>query len=137
MVRIIIVLSVVVAGILITACSSSDTASTESPETPPTTAPKTESTPPAAPIRQPTAVPATPTAATTAVAPTVAPAPTTAPVPTATTEPSDNLSTEDYGIGVDELAPLFQLPGARGEEYTLEQYRGEKNVVLVFYRAFW
>ena len=33
---------------------------------------------------------------------------------------------------------LFTLPnGADGELISLESYRGEKNVVLVFYRGFW
>ena len=31
----------------------------------------------------------------------------------------------------------FNLPSASGEDHSLASYRGESNVVLVFYRAFW
>lgn len=31
------------------------------------------------------------------------------------------------------VAPAFTLPGTADEEVTLSSYRGEKNVVLVFY----
>ena len=36
-----------------------------------------------------------------------------------------------------EMAQLFQLPNADGDLVSLESYRGDKNVVLVFYRGFW
>ena len=35
------------------------------------------------------------------------------------------------------MAPLFTLPSARGGEVSLAGFQGQKNVVLVFYRAFW
>ena len=36
------------------------------------------------------------------------------------------------------MAPTFELPDARdGLDVSLESYRGDKNVVLVFYRGFW
>ena len=35
------------------------------------------------------------------------------------------------------IAPKFELPGARGETVSLAAYAGDKNVVLVFYRGFW
>ncbi len=35
------------------------------------------------------------------------------------------------------IAPKFELPGARGETVSLASYAGDKNVVLVFYRGFW
>ncbi len=31
----------------------------------------------------------------------------------------------------------FTLPSIQGAEYTLSQFRGEKPVVVVFYRAYW
>ena len=34
-------------------------------------------------------------------------------------------------------APDFTLPSIQGSEYTLSQFRGEKPVVVVFYRAYW
>ena len=35
-------------------------------------------------------------------------------------------------------AHLFTLPNAQdGMQVSLESYRGQKNVVLVFYRGFW
>ncbi len=57
--------------------------------------------------------------------PTEAPEPTAAPTPPP--EPPEN------------AAPLFSLPNgaADGELVSLESYRGDKNVVLVFYRGFW
>jgi len=125
LVRIITVLSVVVASILLTACSGSDAASNEPTETAATTAPRVELPPTATPEPQPTS------------APTAATPPTSAAVPTATPGPDTEQSAEDYSSGVDDLAAPFQLPGARGEEYSLEQFRGDKNVVLIFYRAFW
>ena len=41
------------------------------------------------------------------------------------------------GANVGELAPDFQLPAASGADSALASYRGDKNVVVVFYRAFW
>ena len=41
------------------------------------------------------------------------------------------------GSDVGDLAPGFTLMSARAGDYTLESFRGDKNVVLVFYRAFW
>ena len=38
---------------------------------------------------------------------------------------------------VGDTAYRFDLPSAAGPSYSLESYRGESNVVLVFYRAFW
>ena len=42
-----------------------------------------------------------------------------------------------FGNDIDETAHPFMLPSALGQEYSLESFRGDKNVVLVFYRAFW
>ncbi len=47
-------------------------------------------------------------------------------------------STQDLGAGipaVGEPAPDFTLPSVWGDPVTLSSYRGEKNVVLLFYRT--
>ena len=36
-----------------------------------------------------------------------------------------------------DIAPMFTLPSASGDEVSLESFAGDKNVVLVFYRGFW
>jgi hypothetical protein len=38
---------------------------------------------------------------------------------------------------VTNLAPDFTLPSVQGTEYTLSQFRGDKPVAVVFYRAYW
>ena len=40
-------------------------------------------------------------------------------------------------VAVGTVAPDFTLPQYGGENVTLSQFRGDKNVVLVFYRGFW
>ena len=35
-------------------------------------------------------------------------------------------------LAVGDEAPDFKLPSQTGEEYTLSQYRGQKNVVVMF-----
>ena len=40
-------------------------------------------------------------------------------------------------VQVGDLAPDFVLPAFAGGVRQLSQYRGEKNVVLVFYRGHW
>jgi len=40
-------------------------------------------------------------------------------------------------LAVGEAAPDFTLPSFRGDTITLSQYRGEKTVLLVFYRGHW
>ena len=76
----------------------------------------------------PTAIPA-PT-----VAPTAVPTATKAP-PTAT--PAPTAFPEGVGTSVGDIAPGFTLKSATGGEHTLESYRGDKNLVVIFYRAFW
>lgn len=41
------------------------------------------------------------------------------------------------GNEVDDLAFAFTLPSAAGIDVSLDSFLGEKDVVLVFYRAFW
>ena len=40
-------------------------------------------------------------------------------------------------VAVGDVAPDFTLPQYGGGNVTLSQFRGNKNVVLVFYRGFW
>ena len=79
-----------------------------------------------------TSVPATVVAVATsndpAISDTVAPIPTpeaTEPVLINTPAPVAN------------LAPDFTLPSIQGPDYTLSSFRGEKPVLVVFYRAYW
>ena len=44
---------------------------------------------------------------------------------------------EGVGTNVGDMAPGFTLKSATGGEHTLESYRGDKNLVVIFYRAFW
>ena len=78
---------------------------------------------------------ATPTPAadrsTPADRPTAVPNPTAIPVPTATTAPPITFEDDE------DKAFAFNLPNAHGGQVSLDDYQGNKNVVLVFYRAFW
>jgi cytochrome oxidase Cu insertion factor (SCO1/SenC/PrrC family) len=40
-------------------------------------------------------------------------------------------------VGVGSMAPDFTLEVYRGDRFTLSQFRGSKNLVLVFYRGWW
>ena len=40
-------------------------------------------------------------------------------------------------VAVGDPAPLFTLESYHGDAISLEDYRGDKNVVLVFYRGHW
>jgi len=40
-------------------------------------------------------------------------------------------------IEVGQEAPAFSLPGSDGETYTLGDLRGEKDLVLIFFRGTW
>ena len=49
-----------------------------------------------------------------------------------------NLSGLDTGrVAVGDVAPDFSLTTYAGPVTTLSDYRGEKNVILVFYRGYW
>ena len=70
----------------------------------------------------------------------------TDPPPVATHIPTDVPATASpvptetplvVGPGVGELAPAFMLPSISGSEVSLESYRDDKNLIVVFYRAFW
>ena len=116
------------------ACGSADEVPTQEPqatEPPDATAVMTEANTPVATAAAPTAVmtePA-PTAAATATAPAATAAdPATEPAPTAAATAPPAL----------EMAQLFTLPSANGDlPVSLESYRGNKNVVVIFYRGFW
>ena len=49
-----------------------------------------------------------------------------------------DLSGLDTGrVAVGDVAPDFSLTSYAGPMTTLSDYRGEKNVILVFYRGYW
>ena len=54
------------------------------------------------------------------------------PQPTASPETSIMVGTD-----VGDTAPGFTLASTAGVDRSLESYRGDKNLVVVFYRAFW
>ena len=85
----------------------------------------------------PTAEPAatfTPTQVVNTATATPADTPTETP-PTPTVEPED--TERVVGTEVGDTAPGFVLASAAGPEFALESLRGEKSVVVIFYRAFW
>lgn len=48
------------------------------------------------------------------------------------------LSPADTGrVTLDDLAPDFTLASLGGDPVTLSDFRGQKDVVLVFYRGYW
>ena len=98
----------------------------------PTALPPTASPAPTEPSPTATLAPTATPVPTTAPTPTAIPTPTATPLPTATPTPSRQVGTD-----VGDLAPPFTLPSATGAEIPLESYRGDKLVVLVFYRGFW
>ena len=113
---------------------------------PPTATPTTAAAAPrsteASPDPTPTPVP--PTATPTSVLPTATPTPvpataTPTPVPPTPVPPTATPTSvpENVGTLVGDVAPGFMLAAATGSGQSLESYRGEKNVVVVFYRAFW
>ncbi|WP_101756843.1 peroxiredoxin [Oceanicoccus sp. KOV_DT_Chl] len=52
---------------------------------------------------------------------------------------SDNGYSDIAGINfaVGKPAPTFTIPGADGNKISLADYRGKKNVMLLFYRGYW
>ena len=76
-----------------------------------------------------------------APAATPAPEPKTSPPAAPSAVPSslgDNAQTESAALGESlEQAPSFTLPTVGGGTASLDSYLGKRNVVLVFYRAFW
>ena len=104
------------------------------PEPPPATPEPTPSHPPATPEPTPAPPPATPEP--TPAPPPATPEPTPAPPP-ATPEPTQEPPALVVGTNLGNLSPDFQLPAASGSDRSLASYRGDKHVVVVFYRAFW
>ncbi len=84
----------------------------------------------------PTAEPAA-TFTPTQVENTATAAPVDTPTETAlpTVEPDE--TERMVGTEVGDTAPGFVLASAAGPEFALESHRGEKSVVVIFYRAFW
>ncbi len=89
-----------------------------------TTAPTSTPAPTATAVPQPTEAP-TPTPE-----PRETPAPPATQPPTPTPEPEAPPSAE-----VGDMAPGFTLPSASGADVSLDSYRGDKSVVLVYYRG--
>ena len=104
-----------------------------SPDPTPTPVPPAATPTPAPPAATPT--PAPPAATPTPVPPTATPTP-VPPTPVPPTATPTNVP-ENVGTLVGDVAPGFMLAAATGSGQSLESYRGEKNVVVVFYRAFW
>ena len=70
---------------------------------------------------------------------TALPTPTASVASMASSDASDSPGTSSVSTGnrVGDAAKPFTLPGASGQTHSLDSHLGEKNVVLVFYRAFW
>ena len=96
-------------------------------------APTLADTPTAAPGQPSPTADRNPIATPTPAAPPSTPAdrPTAIPEPTATTAPPITFEDDE------DKAFAFNLPNAHGGQVSLDDYEGNKNVVLVFYRAFW
>ena len=45
--------------------------------------------------------------------------------------------TEPERVAVGTVAPDFSLPTLDGDTITLSEFRGSKDVILVFYRGYW
>ena len=91
----------------------------------------------ATPSSTPTAEPAatfTPSQVENTATATPADTPTETP-PTPTAEPDEPQMV--VGTEVGDTAPGFVLASAAGPEFALESLRGERSVVVVFYRSFW
>ncbi len=75
-----------------------------------------------------------PTAAPAAVLESTAP--TSAPAVDVPAEPTEPTLVNTPGP-VTSTAPDFTLTSIQGDEYSLSQFRGDKPVAVVFYRAYW
>ena len=53
------------------------------------------------------------------------------------TDGFDLSATELERVAVGDTAPLFALQSFHGDTVGLEDFRGDKNVILVFYRGHW
>lgn len=56
---------------------------------------------------------------------------------TAAKETSNSSATDVNRVKVGQPPPDFTLEDAEGKNISLSDYRGKKNVVLVFYRGYW
>ncbi|MCE2464321.1 MAG: hypothetical protein J4F46_10550, partial [Dehalococcoidia bacterium] len=93
------------------------------------------------PVDNPTLEPTPSLTPTVAAEPTPAPESTPAPPPTAapthTPVPTEMPPADMTGNEINDLAHDFTLPSVSGDTHSLQSYREDKSVVLVFYRAFW
>ena len=58
-------------------------------------------------------------------------------LPNSSLAPTASAHSAAIGHEVGSIAPQFSLPNAAGGEVSLADFRGTKNIVVVFYRAFW
>ena len=65
------------------------------------------------------------------------PPPTAPPEPAATPDTGVTEAEREIGAAVGDIAPGFMLSAALGPSRSLEAFKGDKSVLLVFYRAFW
>ena len=56
---------------------------------------------------------------------------------TAAKEGTNSSATDINRVKVGQSAPDFTLEDVDGKNISLSDYRGKKNVVLVFYRGYW
>ena len=104
------------------------------PTGPPPIASPVPTDPPLAVSPAPTNLPPVASPVPTDLPPVATPIPAEAP---ATASPVPTEIPLVVGPGVGELAPAFMLPSISGSEVSLESYRNDKNLIVVFYRAFW
>ena len=110
--------------VLLFVAACGDSTSTDEPDPAPTI--------PAATTPAPTPEPPPPTS--TPEPP--KPQPTAAqPAPTATSAPEPDEQAAALEVG--DTVPDFELASATGPDVSIASYRGDKNLVVVFYRAFW
>jgi len=123
---------------------SQPTAEAEQPPSSPTAEPAATSTPPNAPKLDANGD-AAQTETSIASTPSIEPADAvSAPPASKGTEPEVQPAPEpteppliNTPVPVANTAPDFTLPSIQGPEYTFSQFRGEKPVAIVFYRAYW
>ncbi len=111
----------------------------QSPVATPTAAPRVLETGPAVESPQDPTETTTETTSAVKAGPTIAPTPALEATPHASPTPGSE-TTSDPNVSQDGAGPQpmhFTLPSADGRVVESESYLAQKNIVLVFYRAFW